>query len=502
MDPNRELSGPSPIVRILTRAAAAASEHFDGIRDLPVTGPSHAPDLRQHLAAAYRFDAPMDAGAVLDDVAAMLRRGSVHVTHPAYFGLFNPSVLPSAIAAATLTAAFNPQTAVWSHCPAAYEMEQQALRFLAGRIGYDPATVGAHFCSGGQEANTTAVVVALTRAFPEIRDRGVRALPGDPRIYVSAEAHHSVEKAAHVCGIGRVAVVRVAVDAKLRMDASALAAAISSDRAAGRLPFLVVGTAGTTASGVIDPLDEIADVAAAHGAWFHVDAAWGGSAALSPRLRPVLAGISRADSVTWDAHKWLQLPLGSAMFFTPHRAALVEAFATESGYMPAAARAAGASADAPRVDPYNTSHQWSRRAPGIAMFAALAELGASGYERIVDGMTGLGDLLRAKLRAAGFEITNDTPLPLVNFTHPRIESGATTVGEVARAVQRGGRAWISPVTLAATPGGTPRKALRACITSYRTEARDLDALVSELRAALVAPGDGPQKLKISGRAGR
>ena len=461
----------------LLRAARAAARHFDEIRDLPVSGPARAADLRQHLDAAYRFDAPVDAGTVIDDIAAMLRRGSVHVTHPAYFGLFNPSVLPSAIAASSLTAAFNPQTAAWTHCPAAFEMEQHTLRFLAARIGYDPAAMSAHFCSGGQVANTTAVVVALTHAFPQVRDDGVRSLAGDPVLYVSAEAHHSFEKAAHLCGLGRAAVRRVAVDAALRMEVAALRAQIESDRAAGRLPFLVAGTAGATSSGVIDPLPAIADVCADAGVWFHCDAAWGGGALLSPALRGHLAGIERADSVTWDAHKWLQTPLGGGMFFTRHPAAPLAAFATDSAYMPAARAADGAA----RHDPFNVSHQWSRRAPGIAVFAALAELGAPGYARVVDHMAAMGDLLKTKLRAAGWRVVNDTPLPLACFTHPQIESGALSTGDIARSVHRGGRAWISPTVL-----GDGAKVLRACITSYRTDERDLDVLIHELERALDA----------------
>jgi glutamate/tyrosine decarboxylase-like PLP-dependent enzyme len=451
----------------IARAAAAAREAYDGVRDLPVVGPAQRADLEQHIRSRYRFDAPQDAAEVVADVVAMLRRGSVHVTHPAYFGLFNPSVLPETVAAATLVAAFNPQTAAWTHNPAAFEMERHALRFLASRIGYAPDATLAHFCSGGQEANTTAVVVALTRAFPEVRERGVRAIRGEPTLYVSAEAHHSFEKAAHVAGIGRGAVRRIAVDDRLRMDVAALAAALRDDRAAGSLPFLVVGTAGTTSSGAIDPLPEIADASAADGTWFHCDAAWAGGALLSPRLRTHLAGIERADSVTWDAHKWLQVPLGTGMYFTPHRDALVAAFSTDSGYMPPSRGGV--------IDPFSVSHQWSRRAAGLPLFVALATRGAGGYEAIVDGMAAAGDLLREKLRAAGWVVVNETPLPLVNFTHPRIERGDAAPGDLVREIHRRGRTWISPTVLA-----DGRRVLRACVTSFRTEERDLDVLVGEL----------------------
>ncbi len=196
---------------------------------------------------------------------------------------------------------------------------------------------------------------------------------------------------------------------------------------------------------------------------------------LSSPLRPHLAGIERADSVTFDAHKWLQVPLGSGMFLTRHAEAPAAAFATDSAYMPQ--RPASARGDAP--DNYNLSHQWSRRAAGVQLFAALATIGAAGYAEMIDRMAALGDVLRAKLTAAGFRIENETPLPLVNFTHERMRCGDTKPGDIARVLHRRGRAWISPTVLA-----DGRAVLRACITSHLTEERDLDVLVDELRAAL------------------
>ena len=456
----------------IRRAARAAHRHLEGARELPVTGPARAVDLERHLDAAYgAFEAPMDAAKVIDDVAAMLRRGAVHASHPAYFGMFDPSVLPSSVAATTLVAGFDPQAASWAHAPAALAMEQHALRFLAGRLGYDPRASAAHFTSGGQEANTEAVVVALTHAFPEVRARGVRALPGDPVIYLSAEGHPSVEKAAHLAGLGRGAVRRVRVDEALRMDADALERAIAADRAAGRAPFLVVATGGATSSGAIDPLPAIADLCDRERLWLHCDAAWGGAAALSDRLRPLLFGVERADSIGWDAHKWLAVPLGAGMLFTRRPEALRAAFATESAYMPGSPPA--------RPDPFTVSHPWSRRASGVPLFVTLAELGADGYARMIDAMAARGEELRDKLRAAGFRVVNDTPLPLVCFTHPAIEAGSITPGELARRVRARGRAFLVATVLA-----SGARVLRACITNHRTEERDLDALIEALLAAM------------------
>jgi glutamate/tyrosine decarboxylase-like PLP-dependent enzyme len=458
---------------LLARVAREAADFETSLRDGPVSQPSAVREIRERLAK-YDFAAPRPADAVLGDVASMLRRWNVHVTHPRYFGLFNPSVVPAAVAAESLAAVVNLQLAVWSHSPAANEIERWTLRALASLAGFDPDATAAHFTTGGQESNLSAVVAALSRAFPRVADEGLRALAAQPVLYVSVEGHHSFVKAAGVTGLGRAAVRTVAVTKDLRLDVAALSRSIAEDRAAGRAPFLVVGTAGTTSAGVVDPLPEIADLCEREGLWFHADAAYGGGALLSPKWRHVVAGVERADSVAWDAHKWMSVPFAAGMFFCRHRDAVVAAFGVTGGYMPE-----------PRdgcEDLHRVSLQWTRRSLGLKVFAALAERGLSGYASMIDRQVAMGDALRARLAAAGWRVVNDTPLPVVCFTHPLIAAGKTTAGRVAGAVVRGGRAWISPVKLA---GGPP--VLRACITSYRTTTDDLDVLVAALADALGGP---------------
>jgi aromatic-L-amino-acid decarboxylase len=405
-------------------------------------------------------------------VSGMLRKWTLHVTHPRYFGLFNPSVRPVTVVADALAALYNPQLAVWLHAPAANEIERHALRFFSSRIGYDPHTAAAHFTSGGQEANMTSVVTALAERFPMVGEKGLRSLPGPPVFYVSEEAHHSFHKIAQSTGLGRGAIRTVPADKAFRMNLEALERAIMSDKKVGYLPFLVVGTAGTTSAGIVDPLPELAALTLRHGLWFHVDAAWGGGALLSGKLRHHLDGIDQADSVTWDAHKWLSVPLGAGMFFCRHPEAVSRAFeVSASNYVPP-----GRSGT---TDNYLTSMQWSRRFIGLKVFMALAELGARGFEGLVEHQAEMANLLRRRLSEAGWKLLNETPLPVVCFSHARVESGETAMTEMVSGVNSGGRAWISEVDL---PGATP--ALRACITSYRTGPRDIETLVEELERAL------------------
>jgi len=293
----------------------------------------------------------------------------VQVTHPRYFGLFNPSVTLASIVADTLVAMYNPQLATWRTSPAANEIERHTLAWLAGKFGL-PATTMASFTSGGAESNLSAVIVALTRAFPQYGDDGLRSLSASPAIYVTREAHDSFCKIAHMTGIGRRALRTIATNRDLKMDLEDLSRRVAEDRRNGLVPIMVVGTAGTTAAGAIDPLPDLARFCRAESLWFHVDAAWGGAAILSPRLRGHLAGIDHADSITCDAHKWFSVPMGAGMFFCRHPDAVREAFRAQTSYMPG--KTAG-----PVADPYTTSVQWSRRFIGLKLNFPLSSVMAS-----------------------------------------------------------------------------------------------------------------------------
>lgn len=456
---------------LLDQVKLEVEEFAGSIRDQVVTPDVTPAEIRAFLQARYDFTRPIPAAELIDDVTQMLRRWCIQVTHPRYFGLFNPSVRPISVAADTLVAAFNPQLAVWQHAPAANEIERFVLGYLLDRMGFDPGSAAASFTSGGQEANHTATIAALARQFPSISDAGLHGLDGQPTLYLSAEGHHSFHKAASCTGIGRSAVREIKTDDSLKLNVAALEETLHEDRQRGRLPFLVVATAGATGSGTIDPLPELGALCERHGLWFHVDAAWGGGALLSDKLRGALRGIERADSVTWDAHKWLSVPLGAGMFFCRSAAHLHHAFAVDTGYVPPGREDA--------ADPYRTTLQWSRRFIGLKVFMALAELGAQGYAKQIDEQARMGDLLRLRLEESGWTVINDTPLPLVCFTHERVTSGAVATTRIVERVNGRGDAWISEVRL-------PRfgTALRATITSYLTNEEDVEILVAALESAV------------------
>src|SRR5437016_9520781 len=239
-------------------------------------------EIRGYLASRYDFRTPRALDEVGADVERMLRTWQVHVTHPRYFGLFNPSVTPASIVADTLVAMYNPQLATWRTSPAANEIERHTLAWLASKFGL-PAGASASFTSGGAEANLSAVIVALTRAFPSYGEHGLKHLPA-PTIYVTTESHHSFNKIAHMTGLGRRAIRTIATERNLTMDLRDLARQVAEDRRRGFAPFMVVGTAGTTAAGAIDPLPELARFCRSENLWLHVGAAGGGAAVLPPPL--------------------------------------------------------------------------------------------------------------------------------------------------------------------------------------------------------------------------
>jgi aromatic-L-amino-acid decarboxylase len=441
---------------------AAIEKVASDIADGPIV-PSVTPqEIRDYLASRYDFRAPLELDTVCADVERMLRTWQVHVTHPRYFGLFNPSVTPASVVGDTLAAMYNPQLAAWRTAPAANEIERHTLAWLGRKLGF-PVEAAASFTSGGAEANLSAVIVALTRAFPGYGDRGLRDVPAPPTIYLSGEAHHSFSKIAHMTGLGREALRFVATDERFAMDMGDLARQVADDRRRGFAPFMVVGTAGTTGAGAIDPLPELAQICRSQDLWFHVDAAWAGAAILSPRLRRYLNGIEAADSITCDAHKWFSVPMGAGMFFCRHPHAVGEAFRAETTYMPG--KTAG-----PARDPYTSSVQWSRRFIGLKLFLSLVERGESGYIEMIEHQARMGDVLRTTLQREGWRLVNTTPLPLVCFTRAGLDTGSFLAALYQRQI-----AWMSAVRLAGGPS-----VLRACVTSFRTTESDVEWVVREI----------------------
>lgn len=414
--------------------------------------------LAELEALVARLDPRAPIGA--EGALAVLRDGlgaSVRTDDARYFGMPHASPLDAAVAADALVSEANPELATLEHAPFAVVAEARALQWVGERLGVAGDGV---FTGGGAESNLSALLVALSRD-PAFATGGVRALAKEPRVYASIEAHPSVVRAARLSGLGDAAVQPVAVDESGAMRADALRDAIGKDVAAGRAPLLVVATAGTTARGAFDPLHDAADAAARSGALLHVDAAWGGMLAFSSRS-DALAGIERADTVAFDAHKGLFAPLGTGMLFVKDEDALVRTFGVRAGYLPRG--------DA--RDPVRRGLRWSRRFDGARVLAVLATLGDEGIRRRIDRFSALADRLSARLAARGFRVLPRSPLPVVGFGEG--EAPARLAALADQAFARAG----ARIVVARTPSGA--RFLRAAVGSLRTTADDVDALVDAL----------------------
>src|SRR5271155_1315269 len=419
--------------------------------------------FRRELAN-FDFQTPRPLDELLSWTIEQMEHGLVHVTHPRYFGLFNPAPTFPAQCAERIAGAFNPQLATATTSPVAVEIEAHVIRAIARRTGFPPEAAG-HFTSGGSEANYTALVCALTRSNPGFAAKGARAFDGSPVFYVSRESHLAWIKIAHQAGIGRSAVRLVATDGFGGMDQNALRDAIIGDRMGGCVPIMIAAAAGTTNAGMIDPLWACAELARANGLWYHVDAAWGGAVIASDRLRHVLSGIERADSITIDAHKWLGTTMGCGMFITRHRDVLASAFQVWTSFMPS---------NNASSDPYVTSVQWSRRFLGLRLFMSLAAAGWSGYAEHVERSVALAEMLKSELSRRGWSIVNSSPLAVLCIKPP---PGVGDVRSIVSRVVASGRAWIA---VASYEGSD---IIRACVTHGETTEDDVLELVQTLLEA-------------------
>src|SRR5918911_610310 len=260
------------------------------------------------------FDEPLPLeGAGAEEVFERLRRDvlphAMNIPSPRYFGLFNPTPLPVAVWTDAVASAINQNGAAWRNSPSASALEARVLRWLCQLVGYGETSFGT-LTSGGSEANLIGLKCARDRAAAGARDRGLRSCgaAGDLIVYASDQCHYSFVKGVDILGLGRENLRKVETDSRFHIRTDLLREAIEADLKEGHTPVCVAGSAGAAPTGIVDPLDELADIARRYNLWFHVDAAYGGPLAFSEKHRWRLRGLERADSVAFDPHKWMFVP--------------------------------------------------------------------------------------------------------------------------------------------------------------------------------------------------
>ncbi len=451
------------------------AEFLESLPQRPVTRDEPAPVVR----AALDLTAPLpengtDAGPLLEETATQLFAHSLFNGHPRFFGYITSPPAPIGILGDFLASAVNANMGAWNLSPAASEIEAQAVRWIAQLIGY-PADCGGLLVSGGNMANFVGFLAArAARAGWDVRERGV-AEASEPRLraYCSAETHTWIQKAADLAGLGTASVRWIATDASQRMDVDALRRQIERDIAQGERPFLVVGTAGSVSTGAVDPLPRIGALAKEFGLWFHVDGAYGGFAAATPQAPEDLRGLSQADSVAVDPHKWLYAPLEAGCALVRHPEALRAAFAYHPPYYHFKEQV---------INYVDYGPQNSRGFRALKVWLALKHVGAAGYRKMIADDIRLSQAMaRALSRPAELQLVTQA-LSITTFRYvPRdlreklgdeqVERHLDALNqELVDRLQRGGEAFVSNAVV----GG--RYVLRACIVNFHTAQSDVEAL--------------------------
>src|SRR5690242_16424111 len=309
------------------------ADYFEHIDDLPVLAAIEPGDLKAQLPQA-----PPERGESMEEIVSDLDRLIVpaltHWSHPSFFAYFATSTSGPGILGELLTAAFDNKAMLWRTSPASTELEEVALDWLRQMMGLDPGLAGIIYDTASV-SSMHAIAAAREGVEQRIREEGMSGRLDLPllRVYVSEQAHSSIEKAVITLGLGQRSLRKIPTDKDFRMDAKALAQAIVEDKRDGYLPFCIVATVGTTSTSSIDPVKEIVPIGEEHAMWLHVDAAYAGSAAVVPELRHILDGCHRADSIVVNPHKWLFTPFDLSVLYCRHMNLLERAFSLVPEYL-------------------------------------------------------------------------------------------------------------------------------------------------------------------------
>jgi aromatic-L-amino-acid/L-tryptophan decarboxylase len=456
------------------RIAGLYEEFLTRLRELPVTHGRPAGEVREAVAIEVPEDPMPDA-----DLFAYLRdvvfRHSSYPGHPRFMAYVSGAGTVPGAAADLLAAGINMNLGGWILSPAGSEIEFQLMRTFADWFGLPPGS-GGIVVSGGAMANFVALKAARDHtAGWNVRRDGVAA--GPPlAMYMSGETHVVSTRAADMLGLGTQAVRLVPVDEGFRVRVDALREAVARDREGGMRPFAVVASAGTVATGAVDPLDAIADVCAAEGLWLHVDAAYGGPAAFTDDLRPSFAGIERADSIAFDPHKWLYTPHSGGCVLVRDMQLLPDSFSVTASYTYQDKERTGRGVDGTQLGP-----QFSRGFWALKVWLSLLAHGRRAYASRISHDAALARYLGARVEErADFELACPVGLSICCFryTPPGLPDGEAREAyldqlneRLMTQAQQDGRVFFSNAVLG------ERFVLRACIVNFRTEAEDLDVVL-------------------------
>jgi len=448
---------------LLRRTAEIAAAYVDSLDERPVFPEVDPEELREALGGPLPEE-PLADEQVLEELARAAEPGLVAMGSGRYFGFVIGGALPAALAADWLTSAWDQNAGLYVGGPSASVVEQVAREWIVELLGL-PQGSSIGFVTGTQMAHVTGLAAARWHVLDAAGwDVNTQGLTGAPRVRVIAgeKRHATVDRALRLLGLGSPELV--AADGQGRLVPESLREALAAERG----PTIVCAQSGEVNTGAFDPLSEIADLSEAAGAWLHVDGAFGIWAAVSPRLRHLVAGLERADSWTTDAHKWLNVPYDSGIVLCRHPESHRAAMTTSASYL---IQDEGAQRVRDQVD---WVPEFSRRARGFAVYAALRSLGRHGLVELVERCCDAASRFAERIaEVEGAEVMNEVVLNQVLF---RFESDERTEDVLAQ-VQSRGRVWMGPTSW------DGHKAIRVSVSNWQTGEDEIDLAVDEFRAA-------------------
>jgi aromatic-L-amino-acid/L-tryptophan decarboxylase len=469
---------PEEFRRLGRRLIDQIADFLASLPHRPVTPGEEPAAVRKILNAADSLpEHGADAGFLLEQAATLLFDHSLFNSHPRFWGYVTSPAAPVGILGDLLAAAVNANVGAWILSPMATEIEAQTVRWIAELIGY-PANCGGLLVSGGNMANFVGFLVARTaRVDWEVRrtglgDKSARRL----RVYASTETHTWIQKAADLAGLGTDAIGWIPADDRQRLNVTALRRQMQSDQENGELPFLVVGTGGSVSTGAVDPLSDIAAVSREFGAWFHVDGAYGAVAAAVPELSAEFLGLSQADSIAVDPHKWLYVPLEAGCVLVRDAAMLRHTFSYHPPYY---------HFEKDLINYFDLGPQNSRGFRALKIWLALRQVGRAGYVRMIrDDIRLARELSRRLAESADSSslerLTQGLSITTFRYVPPdlRIRRESAEVRaylnrlnqELLARLERSGEAFLSAAWI------DGMFALRLCIVNFRTTLEDIEAL--------------------------
>ncbi len=472
---------------LATQSLALITDYFTQVAKNPLFEYTSASEF------ADRFNSELSLeGESLEKLMADCRsifEATRHTGHPRFLGYIGSVSTPVGAFADLIASSLNPNVNSWRGAPAATELEKIVVSWLGSLIGYGENSLG-FLTSGGSMANLNALVIAHRVKSPDrVSEIGLWNLT-PTMIYAGERAHFSISKAADIMGLGRNCVRTVSLDANFRLDISSLRQSIETDISKGFRPFCVVANAGSTSTGTVDPLAEIASIAEEYNLWFHVDGAYGAPAALDPRKRSLFEGIERADSVALDAHKWLFTPIDCGCLLFRESDKIRDSLSFEIGeYVKLHEET-----EAESFAFWDYSIELSRRFRALKIWMLLRYYGVERIRAAICENNALAEYFAECVKTAeDFELLAPVELSICCFRYVPSslaakfaladETESETLNaelnqlnaQILYAVQRNGKAYLSNTTISG------KYALRACMVNFRTTRADIDEVLDLVR---------------------